>query len=56
MEGLIKGLIDAALGNDDREDERSGERGSESERSRSTWAQVCGFFFLNLFLVVFGRI
>ncbi|XP_057510724.1 uncharacterized protein LOC130793090 isoform X2 [Actinidia eriantha] len=34
MDGLIKGLIHAALGEDDREEER------REERSRSSWAQV----------------
>lgn len=54
MEGLIKGLIDVALGNDGREEERrGGEHGSESEHSRSTWAQVCGFSFWDLFWWVF---
>ncbi|XP_047323077.1 poly(U)-specific endoribonuclease-A-like [Impatiens glandulifera] len=39
MDGLIKGLIHVALGNDERDDDR---RDSEprDERSRSTWAQV----------------
>ncbi|KAK9266948.1 hypothetical protein L1049_027207 [Liquidambar formosana] len=39
MEGLIKGLIDVALGHGDR-DEESSESQSRDERSRSTWAQV----------------
>ncbi|XP_057511905.1 uncharacterized protein LOC130794033 [Actinidia eriantha] len=34
MDGLIKGLIHAALGEDDREEEK------REERSRSSWAQV----------------
>ncbi|PSS11601.1 Poly(U)-specific endoribonuclease-B like [Actinidia chinensis var. chinensis] len=34
MDGLIKGLIHAALGEDDRDEER------REERSRSSWAQV----------------
>ncbi|CAL5372369.1 unnamed protein product [Camellia sinensis] len=39
MDGLIKGLIDVALGhNDDRDEERNSE--SREDRSRSTWAEV----------------
>ncbi|MCL7035011.1 hypothetical protein MKW94_027943 [Papaver nudicaule] len=39
MEGLIKGLVNAALG--DRDDNNNGESGQDrDERSRSTWAQV----------------
>jgi hypothetical protein len=35
MEGLIKGLIDVALGHNNRDDEEP-----RDERSRSTWAEV----------------
>ncbi|CAL5373773.1 unnamed protein product [Camellia sinensis] len=39
MDGLMKGLIDVALGhNDDRDEERNSE--SREDRSRSTWAEV----------------
>ncbi|KAB1228241.1 Poly(U)-specific endoribonuclease-B [Morella rubra] len=39
MDGLIKGLIDLALGHNDRDDEEREPQAGE-ERSRSTWAQV----------------
>ncbi|KAJ4951042.1 hypothetical protein NE237_027874 [Protea cynaroides] len=39
MEGLIKGLIDVALGVGDNNDDESSSH-SRDERSRSTWAQV----------------
>ncbi|BFG31192.1 hypothetical protein CerSpe_174660 [Prunus speciosa] len=39
MEGLIKGLIDVALGHDENRNEDPGPRDRE-EQSRSTWAQV----------------
>eukprot|EP00262_Sarcandra_glabra_P022104 TRINITY_DN962_c0_g3_i1.p1 TRINITY_DN962_c0_g3~~TRINITY_DN962_c0_g3_i1.p1 ORF type:complete len:458 (-),score=81.42 TRINITY_DN962_c0_g3_i1:231-1466(-) len=38
MDGLIKGLIDVAIGN--REDDDDNNRHSQEERSRSSWAQV----------------
>ncbi|XP_077235180.1 uncharacterized protein LOC143877179 isoform X2 [Tasmannia lanceolata] len=42
MEGLIKGLINVALGNNQDEDERPNNpsHSQEEERTRSTWAQV----------------
>lgn len=51
MEGLIKGLIDVALGavgNDD-DDRHSGSQNPD-ERSRSTWAQVSTIIPLLAFL------
>ncbi|KAG6687680.1 hypothetical protein I3842_11G085500 [Carya illinoinensis] len=39
MEGLIKGLIDVALGHDNKDDEDSNPQ-ARDERSRSSWAQV----------------
>ncbi|KAK9927787.1 hypothetical protein M0R45_024953 [Rubus argutus] len=39
MEGLIKGLIDVALGHDGNKDEDSAAR-DRDERSRSTWSEV----------------
>ncbi|KAF8379159.1 hypothetical protein HHK36_028588 [Tetracentron sinense] len=39
MEGLIKGLIDVALGHGDNDDDQANSQ-SRDERSRSTWAQV----------------
>ncbi|XP_057744321.1 uncharacterized protein LOC130962197 isoform X2 [Arachis stenosperma] len=39
MEGLIKGLVHAALGDDDNDD-RNNRRDSRDERSRSSWAEV----------------
>lgn len=38
MEGLIKGILDVALG--DRDDNKNEGQDSRDERSRSTWAQV----------------
>ncbi|KAJ7952613.1 poly(U)-specific endoribonuclease-B [Quillaja saponaria] len=38
MEGLVKGLVDLALGHGDNDDERDSQ--SRDERSRSTWSQV----------------
>lgn len=45
MDGLIKGLIDVALGggnNDggERRENREGSQSSSDQRSRSTWAEV----------------
>jgi poly(U)-specific endoribonuclease len=41
MEGLIKGLIDVALGNDhNNQDNNNDDRQSRDERSRSSWAEV----------------
>lgn len=40
MEGLIKGLIDVALGHNDNRDEETNSSESREEQSRSTWAQV----------------
>ncbi|CAK8562642.1 unnamed protein product [Lathyrus sativus] len=41
MDGLIKGLIDVALGgNDDRDQDNDDDRQSRDERSRSSWAEV----------------
>ncbi|MCI79187.1 poly(U)-specific endoribonuclease-B, partial [Trifolium medium] len=37
MEGLIKGLLDVALGNDHNNDDD--DRQSRDERSRSSWAE-----------------
>ena len=42
MEGLIKGLVDVAIGNrghNNNEEEESNSQ-SRDERSRSTWAEV----------------
>lgn len=39
MDGLVKGLLDVALGHGDK-DEESSESQSRDERSRSTWAEV----------------
>lgn len=39
MDGLIKGLIDAALGRGDENKEESGPE-SRDEQSRSTWVEV----------------
>ncbi|KAL6178487.1 hypothetical protein ACLB2K_050005 [Fragaria x ananassa] len=39
MEGLIKGLIDVALGHGDHKEEDSA-AGDRDERSRSTWSEV----------------
>nr|XP_016468102.1 PREDICTED: poly(U)-specific endoribonuclease-B-like [Nicotiana tabacum] len=39
MEGLVKGLLNVALGNDENDD-RNNQSGDRDERSRSTWAQV----------------
>lgn len=39
MEGLIKGILDVALGQDDNKNEESAPQ-SRDDRSRSTWAQV----------------
>lgn len=47
MEGLIKGLIDVALGHDDNRDEETNSSESREEQSRSTWAQVSIRFFNN---------
>lgn len=52
MDGLIKGLIDVALGavgNDDDGDHRSGSQNPD-ERSRSTWSQVSTIIPLQPFL------
>jgi poly(U)-specific endoribonuclease len=45
MEGLIKGLIDVALGNDHNNQDNNNnndddDRQSRDERSRSSWAEV----------------
>lgn len=44
MDGLIKGLIDVALGgnnnNDRDQDNNDDDRQSRDERSRSSWAEV----------------
>ncbi|KAI5417715.1 hypothetical protein KIW84_042361 [Lathyrus oleraceus] len=41
MDGLIKGLIDVALGgNNDRDQDNDDDRQSRDERSRSSWAEV----------------
>lgn len=45
MEGLIKGLIDVALGHDNKDDEDSNPQ-ARDERSRSSWAQVSNPFTL----------
>ncbi|PNX57938.1 hypothetical protein L195_g050657, partial [Trifolium pratense] len=39
MEGLIKGLLDVALGND-HNNQDDDDRQSRDERSRSSWAEV----------------
>lgn len=39
MEGLVKGLLNVALGNDENDD-RNNQSRDRDERSRSTWAQV----------------
>lgn len=39
MEGLIKGLIDVAIGHDGNKEEDSAAR-DRDERSRSTWSEV----------------
>lgn len=39
MDGLIKGLIDVALGHGDDRNEES-DRQSRDDRSRSSWAEV----------------
>lgn len=61
MEGLIKGLINVALGGEEQQGERRrDERDSQSheERSRSTWAEVIAdhdlFFFLFPFLLFYS--
>lgn len=40
MEGLIKGLVDVALGGARDRDDREEEQQSRDERSRSSWAEV----------------
>lgn len=40
MEGLIKGLVDVALGGGRDRDDREEEQRSRDERSRSSWAEV----------------
>ncbi|KAF5195960.1 Poly(U)-specific endoribonuclease [Thalictrum thalictroides] len=40
MEGLIKGLLDVALGNNDDRERESNNSPSRDDRSRSTWAEV----------------
>lgn len=40
MEGLIKGLIDVAIGNDGDNNDQQSPSQSREDRSRSTWAQV----------------
>lgn len=48
MEGLIKGILDVALGGDERRGGGGGNDDEGNSRSRSTWAGVCisiCFFF-----------
>lgn len=41
MDGLIKGLVDVALGGGGDRDGREDESQSRDERARSSWAEVC---------------
>lgn len=56
MEGLIKGLIDVAIGHDDDNNNNNEQSAPQSrdERSRSTWAQVpLGFVIVDLVFNMF---
>lgn len=56
MDGLIKGLIDVALGggnNDggERRDNREDSQSSSDQRSRSTWAEVLYMYTYVMFFL-----